>query len=89
MREIYWGSAGLTAPAGRRLSCQYRVLVRTCPPPVSCESYGVKVILEETGETAVMEDLTVLPDRIAALADTLVRCGVTPCALADVVADWL
>ena len=89
MREVYWGSSALTASDGRQMTCQCRVLVRTCPPPVSCESYGVRLTLEETGETAALADLTVLPDRIAALADTLVRCGVTPCALADVVADWL
>ena len=89
MREVYWGTARLTAQDGRPISCQYRVLVRSCPPPVHCESYGVKVTLAETGEEAALTDLTVLPDRIAALADTLVRCGVTPCALADVVDDWL
>ncbi len=89
MREVYWGTARLTAQDGRQISCQYRVLVRSCRPPVLCESYGVKVTVVETGEEAAAKDLTVLPDRIAALADMLVRCGVTPCALDDVVADWL
>ncbi|MBQ9347033.1 MAG: hypothetical protein IJT94_06780 [Oscillibacter sp.] len=89
MREVFWGTSQLSALDGCRLSCEYRVLVRTCPPPVQCESYGVKVILTETGEEASAMDLTVLPDRIAALADMLVRCGVTPCALNDVVTDWL
>lgn len=89
MREIEWGTAVLTVPDGRRLTCRCAVLARTCPPPVNGESYGVRLTLEETGEEAVIHDLTLLPDRIGALADSLVRCGVTPCALADVVADWL
>ena len=67
MREVYWGTARLTAQDGRQISCQYRVLVRSCRPPVLCESYGVKVTLKETGEEAAAEDLTVLPERIAAL----------------------
>ena len=89
MREVDWGTARLTAQDGRQISCRYWVLVRSCQPPVLCESYGVKVTVAETGEEAAAEDLTVLPDRIASLADMLIRCGVTPCALADVVADWL
>ena len=89
MREIEWGIARLTAQDGRPLSCRYHVLARPCPLPVGGESYGVKITLEETGETARIPDLTVLPGRIEELADALIRCGVTPCALADVVADWL
>lgn len=89
MREIDWGTARLTGCGGRPLSCRCSILVRTCPPPVNGESYGVKLTLEETGETAAIHDLTLLPARIEALADALVRCGVTPCALADVVEDWL
>ena len=89
MREAYWGSARLIAEDGRPISCRYYILVRTCPPPVNGESYGVRITREETGETAVVPDLTMLPSRIHALADQLIRCGVTPCALGDVVDDWL
>ncbi len=89
MREIPWGTARLICPDGRPLTCRCTVLVRLVPPPVNGESYGVKLTLEETGEEASAPDLTLMPARIEVLAEALIRCGVTPCALADVVADWL
>ena len=79
MREIDWGATRLTGEDSRPLTCRCTVLARTCPPPVSAESYGVRLTL----------DLTLLPGKIETLADTLLRCGVTPCTLADVVSDWL
>ena len=89
MREIDWGATRLTGEDSRPLTCRCTVLARTCPPPVSAESYGVRLTLEETGEAAEVQGLTLLPGKIETLADTLLRCGVTPCALADVVSDWL
>ena len=88
MREIDWGATRLTGEDRRPLTCRCTVLVRDCPA-VSTESYGVRLTLEETGEAAEVQDLTLRPGKIETLADTLLSCGVTPCALADVVSDWL
>ena len=89
MRELAYGERTLTREGGGDLICRYTVLVRTLPPPVSCDSYGLRVSLEGTDETEEVLDLTVLPERIAALAEAVRLGGVTPCALADIVADWL
>ncbi len=89
MREVDWGRTQAIAWNGRTFTCRYAVLVRDCPPPVNGESYGIRITLEETGETAQVRDLTLCPERIRTLADRLVRGGVTPCTLADVVEDWL
>lgn len=89
MRELFFGTAELTGAQGRPISCRTSILVRTTPPPVCCESYGVRVQIDETGEREEVLDLTVRPERIEELAALLVRGGVTPCALRDVVADWL
>lgn len=89
MRELFFGRADLSNQVGRPLTCQYQILVRTLPPPVSCESYGVSVALLETGEREEALDVTVRPDRIEALAGLLLAGGVTPCTLREIVEDWL
>ena len=55
---------------------------------LSCESYGVKIVGED-GEEASVPNLTVNAGRIDQLMDLLVRNGVTPVTLRDVVEDWL
>ena len=59
------------------------------PPPVCCESYGIRILMIQTGEREVVLDITVRPDRIESLAQILVGGGVTPCTLREVVEDWL
>lgn len=89
MRELFYGQAGLLTESGAALHCIYQILIRTTPPPLCCESYGVRVLVAETGERAEIFDITVCAERIEALAALLLRGQVTPCALSDVVADWL
>ena len=55
---------------------------------MSCESYGVKVVGAD-GEEASVTNLTVSAGRIDQLMELLVRNGVTPVTLRDVVEDWL
>lgn len=50
-------------------------------------SYGVQIELE--GEEAAVRDLSPSRQRVEVLAEALVRGGVTPVALRDVVDDWL
>ena len=89
MRELFFGRVDLSNQIGRPATCEYRILIRTLPPPVSCESYGVSIALVQTGEREEIPDITVQPDRIEALAQLLVGGGVTPCALREIVEDWL
>ena len=89
MRKLLLGEADLTEWAGDPLTCRYQLLVRTTPPPVCCESYGISVEIVQTGEREEVWDLTVRPDRIQELAEQLIGGGVTPCALRDIVENWL
>lgn len=74
----------------KALRCRYMVLVgEKQVGNFACEAYGVKVVDEETGESAAIPDLTVSAQRIDQLMEQLVKGGVTPTGLADVVADWL
>ena len=50
-------------------------------------SYGVQIEMED--EEASVRDLSPSRQRVEALAEALVRGGVTPVALRDVVDDWL
>lgn len=52
------------------------------------ESYGVKLI-SEAGEKEEVRSVTVNQRRAFELLDLLVRNGVTPITLWDVVQDWL
>lgn len=54
-----------------------------------CESYGVVVTDEVTGETARCRHVTVKAKDALELLSTLSRNAVTPVTLSDVVEDWL
>ena len=89
MRELYIGRADLSNQIGRPTTCEYRVIVRTLPPPLCCESYGVSITMVQTGERAEVLDITVRPERVEELAQPLLAGCVTPCTLGEIVADWL
>ena len=89
MRALFFDEADLCDQIGRPLTCTYWILIRDIPAPVSCESYGIRIRVQQTGETEDVPDVTVLPERITALAQLLVRGTVTPCALREVIEDWL
>ena len=54
-----------------------------------CESYGVRIRDEVTGHTAAVSHVTTSIPRIDELMDLLIRGGVTPTGLRDVIDDWL
>ena len=89
MRAIPWGVSEQMSETGQPLTCHCHILVRDVPPPMNGESYGIRLTIAETEEMMEFMDLTVSGKRILDLADALVRCGVTPCSLRDVVSDWL
>ena len=89
MRQIMLGEVDLTDGAGRSLTCSYFLLVREIPPPVAGESYGIGILVDQTGEREEIWDITVSDQRILSLADLVMEGRVTPCTQRDVVDDWL
>ncbi len=88
-REILVDTRRLTDAQGRVREYSYFVLVGEMDVGnFSCEAYGV-MIRETGGESAALPGLTVSAARIDELAGLLVRGGVTPVTLRDVVDDWL
>ena len=55
----------------------------------SCESYGVRVTEELSGESDEVVHITTSIPRIDDLVERLAGGDVPPCALRDVIADWL
>ena len=76
MRELFYDMVDLSNQIGRPATCVYWILVRTVPPPVSCESYGVCITMLQTGEREEVLDITVRPERILSLAQMLAPKGV-------------
>jgi len=88
MRELWIGQNDITVK-NVHLTCDYIVLVEETGGSVHCERYGIKIALQESGESAEIYDITLNAERILELANLLCRNVVTPCVLMDVVADWL
>lgn len=89
MREHLFATVDLSQQAGRPLSCTYHILIKDITEPIQCESYGVRVTVDQTGERKELPDITVLPGAVLKLVQQLAEGGVTPCTLRSVVEDWL
>lgn len=89
MREHLFATVDLSQQAGHPLSCTYHILIKDITEPIQCESYGVRVTVDQTGERKELPDITVLPDAVLKLVQQLAEGGVTPCTLRSVVEDWL
>ncbi len=50
MREHLFATVDLSQQAGRPLSCTYHILIKDITEPIQCESYGVRVTVDQTGE---------------------------------------
>ena len=89
MRELFLESVELADQSGRVRRYDYFILIGEMDVGAyACESYGIKVA-EQDGEQALVENITCSASRIDELSGLLVRNGVTPAALHDVVSDWL
>lgn len=64
MREHLFATVDLSQQAGRPLSCTYHILIKDITEPIQCESYGVRVTVNQTGERKELPDITVLPDAV-------------------------
>ena len=89
MRELFLETVELADQTGVMRRYDYSILIGEMDVGAyACESYGVKVA-EQDGEQAMVENITCSASRIDELSGLLVRNGVTPAALHDVVSDWL
>lgn len=88
MRELWIGTNSICSEGGD-LTCEYFILVGETGGNFPCESYGVKIVLSERGECAEIWDISLNAEKILELGKLLCRNVVTPCALMDVIQDWL
>ncbi len=89
MRELFLQTLELPDEQGVLRQYDYSILIGEMDiGRFSCESYGVKVA-QRGGCAACVPDVTCSAQRIDELSALLLRHGVTPASLADVVQDWL
>lgn len=89
MRELFLETVELADQNGTVRRFDYSILIGEMDVgPYACESYGVR-ISEQGGGQASVPNITCSASRIDELSGLLVRNGVTPTALCDVVLDWL
>ena len=83
MRELYLQTLKLPDETGAERSYDYSILVGEMDVgPYSCESYGIKIVEKGGCEASSAA-------RIDELSELLLRNGVTPVTLNDVLSDWL
>lgn len=90
MREMLVCSRELCGEDGRIRRYRYSVLIDEMDVGnFACESYGVRVQEEPRGECAQVLHITTSIPRIDALMERVCGGVVPPCALRDVIEDWL
>lgn len=90
MRELFLKRMSLTDEQGRERVYDYTILIDEMDVgPFFCESYGLEVTEQGSGETCAVPHITTSISRIDALCERVLAGGVTPLTLADVVSDWL
>ncbi len=89
MRELFLKTLDLADETGAIRGYDYSILIDEMDVgPYSCESYGIQVA-ERGGARASVPHVTCSAARIDELSDLVVRNGVTPTTLNDVLSDWL
>ena len=89
MRELFLQTLTLPDESGAIRSYDYSILIDEMDVgPYACESYGVRVV-EQGGAEASAPHVTCSAARIDELSGLLLRNGVTPTTLQDVLSDWL
>ena len=90
MRELFLKSISMEDEQGRTRRFDYSILIDEMDVgPFSCESYGLQVKEQGSGETGAVPHITTSISRIDELCELVLAGGVTPSTLADVVNDWL
>ena len=89
MRELFLKTLELSDETGAIRSYDYSILIDEMDVgPYSCESCGIRVS-ERGGAQASAAHVTCSAARIDELSELVVRNGVTPTTLNDVLSDWL
>lgn len=89
MRELFLETVELADQTGAIRRYDYSILIGEMDVgPYACESYGIRISEQGGGQESV-PNITCSASRIDELSGLLVRNGVTPAALRDVVLDWL
>ncbi len=90
MRDLFLKTLTLLDESGAARRYDYYITVdQVKMGQLPCESYGVKIVEQGGGEAAVAAHVTCSQSRIDELSELLLRNGVTPVTLKDVVCDWL
>lgn len=90
MRELFLKTISMEDALGRTRSYDYSILIDEMDVgPYSCESYGLRVAEQGSGEECRVPHITCSISRIDQLSELVMNGGVTPVTLTDVVADWL
>lgn len=89
MREFLIGKNSGNSGNGKRVTCEYTVVIHDECEDLPCEYYGIRITLVETGEMEEIRDITMSADQIFEIGELLMKNTVTPCTHQDVIADWL
>ncbi len=90
MRELFLGTRAVTDTSGAPRRYDYSILIDDeGGAPFFCENYGLRVAEQGSGEECRVPNITCSISRIDELSELVVKGGVTPVTLRDVVADWL
>ena len=90
MRELQFDSLSLHDENGRQRRYDYSIIIDEMDlGSYSCESYGLQVREPESGLVCAVPHITCSISRIDELCALVVRHGVSPTTLRDVVNDWL
>ena len=89
MRDLFLKQLTLTDENGQLRDYDYFITIDEMDVGrFSCEGYGIR-IEERDGCRAAVHGITTSIARIDELSELILRNGVTPVTLADVVSDWL
>lgn len=90
MQELLLKRAALRDEQGTTRHYDYILLIDTVEAEgFCCESYGLKIREAESGHSCGVRHVTVSAARMEQLCRLVLKAGVTPVALKDVILDWL
>ena len=90
MRELFVDTTVLRDEQGREHRYDYHIIIDEMNVgQFACESYGLRVREQGSGELCVIPNITCSSARIDELCELVTAGRVTPVTLRDVVEDWL
>lgn len=92
MREMEYCKKSVSFDTEEPKTLVYHVTIDEMHVPASesiIETYGIGVTIFESGETALIQNVTLSKSRIMSLSGLLAAHLVTPVTVNDIVEDWL